>query len=59
MERILSIMGTIKRLEDKLREEIDPRERQDIFETLALLESSLRYEVDKFSQEFLKDKKAS
>jgi len=50
VERVLLILGAIKRLETKFIEANDPRDKLEIAETLDLLALSLDYEVDRISQ---------
>jgi len=51
VERVLLILGAIKRLETKFIEANDPRDKLEIAETLDLLGSSLAWELDKISQQ--------
>lgn len=48
-ERIKMVRDTIVSLKQALLEELDPRDRTDIAETIDRLESSLDYEVDKIA----------
>lgn len=57
MERVLDIFRTIKQLEARMQREEDPREKQDMAETLDLLESSLVYELEQISQDRGSDEK--
>lgn len=47
-EPMLMVLATIRKLEDELKSTCCPRERQEKWETLLLLENSLKFEVEKF-----------
>lgn len=51
MDRVLDVFKTIKQLEARMQAAEDPREKQEIAETLDLLENSLVWELEQIAQQ--------
>lgn len=51
IDRIIAVLETIRSVELRLLDEADPREKADMATTLDMLNSSLQFEIARYSKE--------
>lgn len=57
VDRIIQVLETIRALEARILIESDPRERADMASTLTMLNTSLDFEVRRYTRDVEQEKK--